>query len=118
MKFSTTTIIAVIALVVGVFSMLYQRRSVIAATGDGQPFNFGGGGSPVFNFGSRTIGGTSPPALPSGMAGCGCGGSYGDYAVAKLNPIFGETQPILPYTSKPQINDPQLPVIGNGAMIQ
>ncbi len=121
MKFTATTFIAIAALIAGIFSMLYQRRSVIAQTGNGSPFVINNG-APVFNIGGRSPAATGTgvplPSRLSGLAGCGCGGSYGDYAVPKLNPIFGETLQVLPYTEVPQVNDPRLPLIGNGAMIQ
>lgn len=109
---------AIGALVVGLLSMLLRRRSVIHQTGDGSPLTMGDTNSPLsLSFGGRNIN-LGGGGNDYGMSSCGCGGSYGNNAVPKLAPIFGQTIRQLPYTKTPQ-PEPGLPValIGNGAAI-
>ncbi len=107
------------ALIVGVLSALLQHRQTAVATGDSSPLTMGDTNTSFnYNPGSRNISLGGGGADTRGLSACGCGGSYGDFAVPKLNPIFGETQRMLPYTQKPQPAS-VLPVslIGNGAAI-
>lgn len=107
--------VAFAALLIAGLSMMFQRQAVQLQGGSGG-LTLGGNQGPTFNFGTGVNGMAAQPVPTLSTGSCGCGGSFGDYAVPRINPIYGASIKTLPYVTDPRPLPETFPgIIGNGA---